>query len=167
MPKDLLKENVPTGEVVYEWWIKEYDKQEHSKRWYTIATIMVIGLLVYAVISQNYLFALTVVLFGIIIYLHDMQAPLDVYFALTNTGIILGKKFYRYNELSGFWIIYNPPEVKNLYFGLDNVVKHRLQVPLLDYDPRPVRDHLKRYLSEELDQEEEPFSDKMARAFKL
>ncbi len=167
MPKDLLKENVATGRVVYEWWVKEYEKRERSKRWYMIAAISVVGLLAYSLISQNYLFSLIVVLFGIIVYLHDMQNPIDVYFAITEVGVILGKKFYRYNELSTFWIIYNPPEVKNLYFTLNNMVKHRLQVPLLDYDPRPVRDYLKKFLKEDLDQEEEPMSDRLARTFKL
>ncbi len=167
MPKDLLKENVATGRVVYEWWVKEYEKRERSKRWYMVATISVVALLAYSLISQNYLFSLIVVLFGIIVYLHDMQNPIDVYFAITEVGIILGKKFYRYNELSNFWIIYNPPEVKNLYFTLNNMVKHRLQVPLLDYDPRPVRDYLKKFLKEDLDQEEEPMSDRLARTFKL
>lgn len=167
MPKDLLKENVSTGNVVYEWWIEEYDKHEHSRRWYMVLGIILVAILAYALLSQNYLFALIVVLFGVIVYLHDMQTPMKVYFAITEVGLILGKKFYKFNELSNFWVIYNPPEVKNLYFTLSNVVKHRIQVPLLDYDPRPVRDYLKQYLTEDLEQEEEPLSERLARALKI
>jgi hypothetical protein len=96
-----------------------------------------------------------------------MQEPMDVYFAITETGINLGKKYYRCNELSNFWLIYNPPEVKNLYFGLNSVVKHRLQVPLLDFDPRPIREYLNQFLTEDLEQEEEPLSDRLARILKI
>lgn len=167
MPKDLLQESVATGNVVYEWWVEEYERYEHTKRWYMVAAILFLALLAYALITQNYLFVLIVVIMGIIVYLHDMHDPIKVYFAITETGVILGKKFYRFSEFSNFWIIYNPPEVKNLYFTLENVVKHRLQVPLMDYDPRPIRDYLKQYISEDLEQEEEPLSDRISRALKI
>lgn len=167
MPKDLLKENVTTGNVIYEWWVEEYEQYEHSRRWYMWAGAAFVALLAYALATANYLFVLIVVILGIIVYLHKMHAPIKVYFAITETGIILGKKFYRYNELENFWVIYNPPTVKNLYFTLNNMVKHRLQVPLLDYDPRPVREYLKQYVTEDLEQEEEPLSDRLARILKI
>lgn len=167
MPKDLTKETVPLGNVMYEWWVQEYEKYSRSRRWYVVATLLGVGLVVYALFTENYLFALVIMLFAIVLYLHEMQEPLAVYFAITETGIILGRRYYRFSELAGFWVIYNPPEVKNLYFTLNSVVKHRLQIPLLDYDPRPVRDFLKQYLVEEVEKEEEPVSDRLARIFKL
>ncbi|MBI5728667.1 MAG: hypothetical protein HY983_00245 [Candidatus Magasanikbacteria bacterium] len=167
MPKDLTKENAPVGKVVYEWLVKEYEQYERSRRWYLIAGLLGVVCLVYAVATANYLFALILVLFAIVLYLHEMQPPLNVYFAITETGIILGKKYYRYSELADFWLIYNPPEVKTLYFRLNNMVKHRLQIPLLDYDPRPIRNYLNQFLSEDLEQEDEPVSDRMARILKI
>ncbi len=167
MPKDITKENVNVGNLVYEWAVKEYEKYERSRRWYIAMGVAGIASLAYAIMSGNYLFALVIILFGTVLYLHDMQEPMEVYFAITETGIILGKKYYRYSELSNFWLIYNPPEVKNLYFGLNSVVKHRLQVPLLDFDPRPIRDYLNQFLTEDLEQEEEPLSDRLARILKI
>ena len=49
----------------------------------------------------------------------------------------------------------------------NNILKHRLQVPLLDNDPRPIREYLNEFLVEDLDQEEEPLSDRLGRMFKL
>ncbi len=155
------------GKVVYEWLVKEYEQYEHSRRWYLIAGLLGSACLVYAIATANYLFALILALFAIVLYLHEMQTPLEVYFAITETGIILGKKYYRYSELSNFWLIYNPPEVKTLYFRLNNFVKHRLQVPLLDYDPRPIRNYLNQFITEDLEQEDEPLSDRMARILKI
>ena len=167
MPKDLTREIINPGQIVYEWVVKEYERYDRSARWYLVAGIAAAALVVFALLTANYLFALVIVLFGIVMFMHDMQEPLEVYFALTDTGIILGKKYYRYSELQSFWLIYNPPEVKNLYFTLNGLVKHRLQVPLLDYDPRAIRDHLSLYLTEDLKQEEEPFSDRLSRLLKL
>ncbi len=167
MPQNLTKEDVSIGKIIYQWMIKEYEQYDRERRWYIIMGLLAIALVIYGVAVANYLFALIIVLFGIILYLHHMQAPLEVPFIMTETGIVLGSKFYRYSELKNFWMIYNPPDIKNLYFGLNNIIKHRLQIPLLDYDPRPIRSYLAQYLSEDLEQEEEPLSDRLARLFQL
>ncbi|MFA6424053.1 MAG: hypothetical protein WCV83_01930 [Candidatus Magasanikbacteria bacterium] len=167
MPKNILKEEVNIGEVQYEWTVKEYESHDRSQKWYWIMGGLGIALSVYGVIAGNYLFALITVLFGIILFMQDMVAPMDVYFAVTNTGVVIGKKYYRYSELTGFWVIYNPPFTKNLYFSQDNVLNHRIQVPLYDYDPMPIREYLALYLEEDLDQEEEPLSERMGRILKI
>ncbi len=167
MPKNILKEEINIGEVQYEWTVKEYEQHERNQRWYWIMGGIGIGLAIYGVLSANYLFALITVLFGIILFMQDMVSPMDVYFAITNTGVVIGKKYYRYSELTTFWLIYNPPFTKNLYFSQNNFLHHRIQVPLYDYDPMPIRDYLNLYLEEDLDQEEEPLSERMGRILKI
>ncbi|MEK7625722.1 MAG: hypothetical protein AAB467_05270, partial [Patescibacteria group bacterium] len=147
--------------------IKEYETYDRSRRWYFVMVAIGLLLIAYAMMSANYLFALVVILFGIVLYVHEMQEAIDVYFAITETGIIIGRKFYRFSELEGFWLIYNPPEVKNLYFRLKNVVRFRVKIPLLDFDPRPIREYIKQFLTEETEHEEEPLSDRLARVFKI
>lgn len=167
MPQDIIREDVNMGEIVYEWTVKEYDQPERDRRWYIVMGILGAFLLVYAIASANYLFALLIALFGIILFMHDLVAPGDVPFAITETGIVLGKKYYRFSELESFWMIYDPPAVKNLYFSQNNILHHRLTIPLLDNDPRPIREYLNQFVEEDLDQEEEPASDKLARMFRL
>lgn len=167
MPKDLTKETVNTGRVVYEWLIREYEQYARSRRWYFAMSSLGLLLIIFALFTQNYLFALIIIIFGIVLYLQEMQPPLDIYFAITETGIVIGRKFYSFNELKGFWIVYNPPEVKNLYFNLNNVVRHRLKIPLLDYDPRPIKEFISQYLEEDILKTEEPLSDRLARVFKI
>jgi len=167
MPQDIVKNEVDIGDVVFEWTVKEYEQHERDRRWYILTGIVGVALVSYALISGNYLFALVLVLFAIIMFMHDMVEPMDVPVVITETGVVIGKKYYRYSELTNFWMIYNPPTIKNLYFGLDGFIKHRLQVPLLDNDPRPIRDHLNQFIEEDLVQEEEPLSDRISRLFKL
>lgn len=167
MPKDLTRERVPTGAVVYEWWVKEYEQYERSRRWYVVMFALAGFCVLYGLFTSNYLFALIIILLGIIIYLHELQVPLMVYFAITENGVILGKKFYRFSELKDFYILYNPPVIKKLFFSLNNTVKYRLVVPLLDIDPRPVRAYLGRFVSENTAIEDESTIDKLARALKI
>ena len=167
MPINLNKEQANVGNVIFAWGVNEFEKHSRSKRWYVIAGLLGAALLLYSVISGNYLFALVVVLFGIILFLQDVQPPMEVGVALTESGVIIGSKFYPFSEFRNYWIIYNPPEVKNIYFSTNNLVKHRLQIPLLDNDPRPIRDFLNQFIVEDLEQEQEPLSDRLGRLFKI
>lgn len=167
MPINLNKAEANIGGVVFNWEVNEYEKHDRNKRWYVITAVVGIALLFYSVISGNYLFALVVVLFGIVLFLQDMQQPMQVSFAVTETGIVVGSTYYPFKEITNYWIIYNPPEVKNIYFTTTSVLRHRLQIPLLDNDPRPIREYLNQFLIEDLDQEEEPLSDRLGRMFKL
>ena len=167
MPVDLTKTQVNTGKTVYQWLVKEYEKYWRSPRWYAVMAIIGVAMIIYSVVSANYLFTLIVVLVGIVTFLHDSQEPRDVPFAIMERGILLGKKFYLFSELKNFWILYDPPYLKQLYFELDNMLKHRLYVPLMDYDPRPIREYLAKYLEEDLEQDEEPMIDRLTRMIKI
>ncbi|MDD2758299.1 MAG: hypothetical protein PHD72_02915 [Patescibacteria group bacterium] len=167
MPQDLLKQNVNIGNVVYSWNFKEYEKFDRGRKWYLVMGLIAAALIFYAVTSGNYLFALIIVLFGIIILLQEMQEPAELAFAITDTGVIVGSKYYPYNDLENFWLVYNPPEVKVLYFQPKSIIKHRLHIPLLDINPEELRNYLNQYLSEDLEQEEEPLSDRLSRLFKM
>lgn len=167
MPSDITKVTKPIGQLVFEWEIDEYEEHERGRAWYYIMLGLGVILVAQALYTANYLFAMILVLFGIVLYIHEMQTPPKVYFGLTDAGVIVGRKFYRYSEFINFWVIYNPPEVKNLYFRLNGVFRQRILIPLLDFDPRPIREHLNKFLTEDVNQEDEPLSDRLARVFKI
>ena len=54
-----------------------------------------------------------------------------------------------------------------MYFITSSILKHRLQVPLLDVDPMPIRELLNKFVEEDVDKEEEPLTDRFSRLFKL
>ncbi|MFH1790148.1 MAG: hypothetical protein ABH832_03735 [bacterium] len=167
MPKNLAKEDANIGEILFTWKVKEYEDESKTRGWYVFIGVVGVLLFAFGLFTSNYLFVMIVVLFGIIMFLHGMQPSLEVDFAITDTGIIVGNKFYTFGELESYWLIYNPPSIKNLYFSFDRMLKHRLRIPLLDNDPRPIREFLDEYIEEDLDQEDEPFSDRLARFFNL
>lgn len=167
MPQDLLKQDVNFGNVAYSWSFKEYDKFDRGQRWYWIMGLLAAALIAYAIYSANYLFALIIVLFGIIIFLQEINEPAELDFGITDTGIVVGTKYYPFNELEKYWIVYSPPLVKVLYFEPKSAIKHRLHIPLLDSDPVILRDYLNQYLMEDLDREEEPLSERIGRLLKI
>ena len=167
MPRDLSRENVPLGTVEYQWIINEYNQYEHSRAWYIAMIAIGAGLLAYALFTGNNSFAVIIVLFAVIMYLYGQQRPLELNVAITENGLVVGKRLYKYSELENFWIVYEPGEVKSLYFVVNGLVKNRLSVPLGDMDPRPIRRYLSQFVIEDTSQEEEPLADKLTRVLKI
>lgn len=167
MPKDLSRENVPLGTIAHQWIINEYRQYEHSRAWLFSMAVIGIALLAYALYTGNNSFAVIIVLFAVILYLHQQQRPLEMNIAITENGVVVGRKLYRYSELDSFWIVYEPGEVKNLYFMVNGLVKNRLSLPLGDMDPRPIRRYLSQFVIENTAEEDEPLSDKLTRVFKI
>ena len=166
MVDDNIKQDL--GEEIIGWTISEYDKHERSKGWYITASIIALLLLFYSFMSANFLFAVIIVVVALVIILHDGQEPDKVKFSLTDEGIVIGRKFYDYDEIENFSIVYKPrQEIKNLYFEFKTAIKPRLSIPLGKMNPLPIRKNLLKYLTEDLERTDQPLSEALAKFFKL
>lgn len=155
------------GEILAGWSFPEYDHPKRSNVWYFFAIAITLALLIYSILSANFLFALIIVLAGIIIVFSSRKEPLTVYLKITEDGLELGESFYSYKDIKNFWIIYEPPEVKNLYFDFNGITKPRLSIPLEKENPVKIRQTLLDYLEEDLTKESEPLSDYLSKTLKL
>lgn len=167
MPK-VIDENSFVGEVLHEWSVPEYEQHIRTIPWYVIMGIIGVALVAYAVLTGNFLFALILVLFSIIIFLQSHQAPIIIPFRITELGLVVNNRFYAFSELDKFYIIYNPQdEAKMLYVETHSITRPALRIPLMDMDPNDVRMTLREFLEEDLEKEEEPFSDMFARKWRI
>ena len=123
--------------------------------------------MIYSVVSANFLFALIIVLVGLILYLSLVIEPADLRIAVTEDGIELGHAFYRYKEIQNFWFIYEPPAVRSLYVEFKGALQPRIRIDLMDQNPNKVRTHLGRFVREDLEQDDEPLSDVIGRLLKI
>ena len=150
-----------------EWQFKEQEQHERGGLWYFIMIFVGSAILVYSVLTDNFLFALIAIMAGITLVINHRHKPKNINFIITYRGIKLNNKEYLYKELKNFWIIYEPPEIKTLYFTFKNSLQPRLPIPLLDQNPVNVKNMLNLYMMEDTKQEDEPFSDAVSRLFKL
>ncbi|MFH1564699.1 MAG: hypothetical protein ABIC82_02500 [bacterium] len=155
------------GEVFASWSFPEYAKYEHSRGWYVWFCILMLGLLIFSLATLNFLFAVFIIIFAVIIFFHDTKEPVQVSFYIGEKGILLGRKFFGYKEFKSFWLFYEPKETKNLYFDLKSFIKPLLSIPLSDQNPLKIREFLLQYLEEDLEKEEEPVSEQLSRRFKI
>lgn len=157
----------PHGKVLVSWSFPEYPIYQRSVGWYLGMGLLGGFLVLYAVFTANFLFAVIIVLVALIIFVHSSNKPEIVNFEMTEDGIGLGESFYSHKNIKNFWLVYEPPEVKKLYFEFKSGWRPHLSVPLGNQDPVRLRKTLLQYLTEDLSRQHEPFSDQLGRLFKL
>ena len=154
--------------IIISWLVPEYEKYDRNKSWYIIASIVAIIMFIYAFWTANFLFVVIVVLAATVIILNDGGSPNNLNFAITDDGIIIGKKFIDFDELKNFSIIYKPRQnIKKLYFEFNNALRPRMSIHLDNMNPLKIRDILLNYLQEDLSRENEPFSERIGKLFKI
>jgi len=166
MPKIITEDSI-IGDVLFKWNIFEYEENNRPKSWLIFMLILAFALVIYSVFTNNFLFSLIIILFSIIVFLQSIQRPIKIPFIITNLGIIVNNRFYRYSELSEFYIIYEPKEEIKMLFIETQGLKPKIRVPLMDQNPLEVRNKLENFLEENLEKEEEPITDYIARKWKL
>ncbi|MBI5037327.1 MAG: hypothetical protein HZC01_01275 [Candidatus Kerfeldbacteria bacterium] len=155
------------GETRLRWDFPEYVQYRRGMWWYVMALIIIIGLLIYSIVAKNYIFMVLIVLTGFIIYFRDRREPAELSIQIKERGIQLGdRNAYRWADLKAFWIIYEPPEVKNLYLDFKGL-RPTMSISLEDQNPIEVRNLLAGHLIEDTERENESFSDGFGRIFKI
>ncbi len=149
------------------WDFFEHKKYERGTLWYVCAAIISLGLLIYAVISANFLFAFIIILFALVTYLASLGEPAKSRFAVTEGGIRIGTRNYPFREIRRFWFIYEPPTVKTLYLETKSMTEPRITVDLEHNNPNDIRGILARFVREDISEAEEPFTDYIGRILKI
>ncbi len=166
MPQQIADSTL-VGDTLHEWTIQEYEQHQRGTAWYIVMCILGTFFVIYSLVTGNFLFALVIMLFAIILFLQTKQTPPQLPFRITDLGVVVGTRFYSYSELDFFYIIYQPPQVKTLYFETKSAFRPVLRIPLLDVNPLDVRASLLEFLSEDVEKEEEPVSDQIARNWRI
>lgn len=167
MEDELKNEISDYGEILAFWNFPEHTQHQRGSRWY-IFFIIVIGLLLfYSYKTNNILFAVIIIMSAVFLTMHNRSEPRLMELKITEDGILLNDIFYNYSDFKNFAIIYRPSEVKNLYFEFKGTFRPRLTIPLEDQNPNKLRNILLEHLEEDLERENEPTSDFLARIFKI
>ena len=155
------------GKTLIKWHFPEFEQVARGSTWYIVLALISVSLLIYSFLTLNFLFAVIVVMIVVIIFLHQRKGPIELEIKIREAGLEIGERFYPYKELDKFFIIYEPPEISNLYIEFKSRLKPDLSIPLKDQNPVKIRDILLDFLIEDIDQEEEPTSDSLTRLLKL
>ncbi len=167
MPSSEYQQQLIASQDMFVWEAQSWEGVERGAQWYLWMGLVAFGFVAYAVYSANYLFAFIILLFAIIVALNGNEAPKPVLIQIGYNGVVYDGTLYAFSDLSDFAIIYQPPETKVLYIQPSNVLRPRLRISLAEQNPIEIRNHLKRYVDEDLDLRDEHLSDIIGRLLKL
>ena len=88
MPTKITQET-SLGDILHRWTIQEYERHDRSVLWYVLMISVALILVIYAVVTGNFLFALVIVLAAIILFLQSHQEPLQLLSECSYRWIIL------------------------------------------------------------------------------
>lgn len=161
-----MPEDKDHGKILLSWKFPEFNQYQRNKGWYIMAAMFILLLIIYAVFSGNLLFALVIIMIVLVVLMMQRNAK-ELNFTIYEDGIMIGEQFFDYKEIEKFYIIYEPPEIKSLFFEFKSLLHPRVPINLMNQNPVKVREILLQYLEEDLDRENEPLSDQIARMLKL
>ncbi|PJE76823.1 hypothetical protein COV05_02550 [Candidatus Uhrbacteria bacterium CG10_big_fil_rev_8_21_14_0_10_48_16] len=155
------------GLPVLAWEVDEFASHQRGRLWYILTSVIGVGLIVYAVATANFLFAIIILMTGVITLLSTFMPPERVQVIITNTGVVVSDMYYDFESIRDFAIVYEPPEIKHLYFEFHSPWHPLLMVPLEDMDPNQVRELLLPFCVENMERVEETLTDAVRRVYKL
>ncbi len=160
-------DEVDAGDELISWETWEFPQHERSKQWYVITAIISVGLIIYAIMTANFVFAIIILMMGVVMLINSLRKPERVRVYITTLGVVVGNEFHSYKEIKDFSIIYEPPDVKILYVDFVSRWHALISVPLEDVNPNDVRASLLPYAFENIEREEESLTDLVSRLYKL
>jgi len=160
-------EGEDVGEIMLDWKIDEFLVQRRSKRWYLITGALGVIFVFYAIFTSNFLFAIIILMSAVVMLLTLFTKPEKISVMVTSTGVVVGDMYYDFLSIRNFSIVYDPPDVKNLYLDFYAISHPVLSIPLDDVDPNLVRNALLPFCLENLQRTEESLTDVMRRLYKL
>lgn len=155
------------GDILVNWEVDEYAQHERSKLWYILAATIGIGLIIYAVATSNFMFAVIILMSAVIMLITSFNKPDKIPIVITSNGVVVGDVYYDYQSIRDFSIVYDPPDVKLLYLDFFAMTHPMLSISLEDVDPNVVRECLLPFCLENLKRNEESLTDLMRRLYKL
>ncbi len=154
-------------QVLIAWEFSERPHYERGLLWYGISAGLGIALLIYAVATANFLFALLILLFALVIYLNAAAEPRVLRMAITERGIQIGREFLPFSSIESFRVVYEPPVVQSVYLRTRDLFKGEVGIDLSDVLPEEIRPILGRFLKEDRINTQPTASDFIGRFLKL
>lgn len=153
--------------VIYQWEIEDRRTHDRGWIWYTMSSLIGVAMVTSAIVTQNFLFAILILLFAFIILLQGIVPIKKMQANVTRQGMMVGKSNYPWRDFRSFFIIYNPPYTNRLYLekkGKQGYLGLELNEQL---DPYELREIMFNFLPENIDKDDEELIDSIRRIFKI
>lgn len=144
------------NEKELQWQAPDNHHLPKNQEFLVAASVGAIALIVFAILTRNYLFILLIAIAAFLIYASLKKGPGLNHFKLTDRGLFIDKKFYPYNDFESFWI-FDQSEIHEVALRSKRRFAPILLIPLYNIDSEEVAEFLARHI--EIKEEEESLID--------
>jgi hypothetical protein len=145
MPANISQNDSP----VFSWEAPEYEYIEKHPRWYWVTGIVLLAIVIYAIITNSVLMAITFILIGMLMYIFAEREPRQIRMEINSDGIVADRQIYEYDDLKSFWIFYEVEAgFKVLSLHSQKTFLPHIHIPVGDANPIVIREVLLNYLPE-------------------
>lgn len=139
---------MPHHNNLLQWQALEFEPQETSRTFYIWSSVFLILTILYALITNSPIMAITFILIGIIGFITIERNPSTLSCAISSDGVIVNRELYPFEGIESFWIA---SEEDDMYISLKTSGKLApfIHVPLGEADPNEIRTLLIQSISEE------------------
>lgn len=157
---------IDLGTPLIMWNAPEYAEHDHGPLWKGVMSIIVVALIIFGIITDSIPLVIVVVLFSGVYFLIHSHKPKILDIAITDVGVKNGDKFYSFEEIQTFWIIFDPPHVKTLNLKVKKGLEKEISIQLQEQNPAEIRAFLNTQVPEWKNRTE-TFSEVLIRILKL
>ena len=149
-----MKNEIKTNDLrEFEWEAPEFEKTEKEKSWFVMPAIVAIILGVFALLVDNPLFVVLIVLSFVSFYIYARKTPRIIKFRIDEKGVEVDGRLHEFADLRSFWLFYNPPLEKTLSIRGKKTFFPYLRIPLDKENPTEIRKFLLKFIPEKRHQE--------------
>jgi len=145
--KQLITEDYSQDALLH-WQAPEFEPSQWDRRWYLIATLVLAAIVIFALVTNSPIMAITFILIGIVGYIFLQKKPRFLDFMITPDGIVVGDEIYEFRSIKSFWIFYEPHNIKVISLHMKGKLLPYIHIPIHDEDPVKIREILLEFITE-------------------
>lgn len=131
------------------WQAHEYVHVEKTPDWFWALGLVAVAAFVAALLLNNILFAVLILLIALVLGLFAARKPNVVRFSITPRGIRIDDTLYTYQNIKSFAIEeLSPDHTPKLIIAPRGIIAPMLVIPIVDVSPDDVHDLLRTFLPE-------------------
>ena len=133
------------------WQALEHEHKIRSRDWFWAVGLISLFIIIFAIIINNYLFAVFIFLAGLILIFRGNRTPGLINCEITNRGVILGEHLLPYDNFEGFFveIDHSDKQKHKILLKSQKLLAPLIVVPADNQDPEFIRSALMTKLKEE------------------
>jgi predicted membrane metal-binding protein len=158
------KKQITENKIFLSWTTPEFAYHKKGLAWFIVLALIAIVFFIIALIMQNYIFALLVLLASFLIYIQALKKPPKIKVAIAEEGITVQETLFPYKELSSFWL-FEEMEIRTLSLESKKLLRPRISIPLAQQNPNEIRQILIGFIPER--KQEETLIDVIARKIRF